>query len=363
MKKVKMIVTNRFDPDPRVYKEAKYLISKGNDVEILCWDRENEYLERGSENIDGIDVKRFYPYSRYGSGMKQVGAYLAFKKQVKQYLKNKDYDYIHCHDLDGIIIGSSVDNKECKLIFDMHENYEVNGKNQKIRYAIRAIVNYYQNKSDYIIYVNEQQKNFMSHNNKLKCMYLPNYPNVDVFKCCTKSSYGKLRISYIGAVRQYAELKKLMDACKDMEDISINIHGAGVAYERLNKIKDEYRNVKITGKYDFKQSARLYSEADLLYVIYPTSSMQYLNSYPVKFFEAILTKTPVIVGKNTVLEKFVKKHDIGFVVDGDNVDDVKKLIRYINENKYILQGKTKNLEKIQYNYCWEEVVKILDNIY
>ena len=363
MKKVKMILTNGFDPDPRVYKEAKYLISIGMQVEILCWDRENVYLDKEIENIDGIEVKRFYPYSKYGSGMKQINAYFSFKKQVKQYLNNKDYDYIHCHDLDGIVIGNSAKNKACKLIFDMHENYEINGRSQKIRYVMRAIVNHYQNKSDYIIYVDELQKDFMSHKNKNKSVCLPNYPRTVDFKYCTKSVSDKLRISYIGSVRQYNELKVLIDACRELDNISINIHGTGVAYERLNSIKNEYSNVKVTGRYNFKQSSKLYNEADLLYVIYPTSSMQYLTSYPVKFFESIITKTPVIVGKNTVLEKFVRKYDIGFVVDGDNIEDVKKMITYIGENKNILENKIKNLEKIQYNYCWEEVVKHLNKIY
>ena len=363
MKKIIMIVTNRYDPDSRVHKEAIYLKSIGFYVEILCWDRENEYKEKESEKIDGVEIRRFYPYSKYGSGIRQVKAYLAFKEQVKQYLKNKDYDYIHCHDLDGIIIGNSIKNKESKLIFDMHENYEINGRYQKIRYVIRMIVNYFQNKADYIIHVNDLQKDAMSYKNKLKCIYLPNYPIAKDFKCCTKSSSDKLRISYIGSVRQYNELKRLMDACKAIDNIGVYIHGAGVAYERLNNIKGEYNNVKITGKYDFKRSAELYSEADVIYIVYPTTSMQYLASYPVKFFEAIITKTPVIVGKNTVLEKFVKKYDIGFMVDGDNVYDIKKLITYINENKYLLERKTKNLEKIQYNYCWEEVVKNLESIY
>lgn len=363
MKKVKMILTNSFDPDPRVYKEAKYLISIGMQVEILCWDRENVYLDKEIENVDGIEIKRFYPYSKYGSGIKQVKAYLDFKEQVKQYLKDKDYDYIHCHDLDGIIIGNSVRDRNSKLIFDMHENYEINGRNQKIRYFVRMIVNYYQNKSDYLIFVNELQKEFMSHKNKNKSVYLPNYPSTDDLKNCTKSVSDKLRISYIGSVRQYDELKVLMDACKDLGSVSISIHGAGIAYERLNSIKNEYNNVKVTGRYDFMQSSELYSEADLLYVIYPTSSMQYLTSYPVKFFESIITKTPVIVGKNTVLEKFVEKYDIGFVVDGDNIEDVRKLIIYIDENKYILENKIKNLGKIQYNYCWEEIVKNLKDIY
>ena len=80
-------------------------------------------------------------------------------------------------------------------------------------------------------------------------------------------------------------------------------------------------------------------------------------------FEAIITKTPIIVSKDTIAEKFVKENNIGFSVDGSNIEEVGKLIEYINKNRSILSEKIKNLEKIQYDYSWEEVVKNLDEIY
>ena len=44
--KVYMILTNGFDPDVRVYKEAKYLVEKNFEVTILCWDRRCEYIDK-----------------------------------------------------------------------------------------------------------------------------------------------------------------------------------------------------------------------------------------------------------------------------------------------------------------------------
>lgn len=358
-----MILTNRFDPDVRVYKEAKYLVSRDFDVEILCWDRENEYVDREVEVINGIKIKRFFPYAEYGTRFKQFKPFIRFIKECKDYLKDKEYQYLHCHDLDGAITGYFIKEKNVKAIFDMHEFYEVEGKNQKIRYLLRLIVNYLQNKSDYIIHVNEVQTNVMSIKNKRKLIYLPNYPEKKNYEECEKSESDSLRISYIGAVRQYNELKNLMDACKKMRNVEIAIHGAGVAYKKLNSIKSDYDNVSVTGKYDFTQSAKLYSQADLLYALYPTTSLQYLTSYPVKLYETIITKTPIIVSKGTVLEEFVKEYGIGFVVDGSNVEEIRGLIKYINKNRHILDEKVRNLEKIQYDYSWEEVVKNLDEIY
>lgn len=220
-----------------------------------------------------------------------------------------------------------------------------------------------QDKSKFIIYLNEAQKFNMKEKNINKLIYLANYPEIKSYKCCEKTQSDKLRISYIGAVRQYNELKNLMDAAIDLEDIEISIHGAGVSYKPLKTIEKYYKNSKITGTYHFSQSAELYSQADLLYAVYDMKLANWKNSYPVKFYETIITKTPIIVSKGSVLEEFLEEHDIGFVVDGSNIDEIRKLIIYVRDNRYLLDEKIKNLETIQYDYTWDKVVKNLDRIY
>lgn len=358
-----MILTNRFDPDVRVYKEAKYLVSRGFDVEILCWDRENDYVDKEVEIVDGIRIKRFFPFSRYGTGYKQIKAYFQYINEIKKYLKNERYDYLHCHDLDGALAGYLIKNKNRKIIFDMHEFYEGQGRKQKIRLAIRFLVNYIQDKSEAIIYLNDIQKTTMKKSNFNKLIYLPNYPEKQNYLGCKKSKSDNLRISYIGAVRQYKELKNLMDACKEMKDVHIAIHGAGVSYNKLKEIENKYYNVEVTGVYHFSQSSEFYSQADILYAVYDPDIDNWKNAYPVKLFEAIITKTPLIVNRETILEEFIKENDIGFIVNGRNVEEIRELVKHINENRNILDEKTRNLEKIQYDYSWEEVVKNLDEIY
>lgn len=362
MKNVKMILTNRFDPDVRVYKEAKHLIERGYQVEILCWDRENEYIDKEHDEIDGINIKRFFPYAEYGTGTKQLKAFFQFIKECKAYLRKKNYKYIHCHDLDGIITGYLIKKRKNGLIFDMHEFYEAQGSNKMKNYIIRTIVTYLQNKSKFILYVNNEQTKVMSNRNKMKSIYLPNYPESNNY--CDKKSISKnLRISYIGAVRQYNELKNLMDASKDFEGVEVNIHGAGVAYKKLYDIRNNYPNVNITGVFKYSDIDNLYKDTDILYAIYPLNSIQNKTSYPVKFFEAIITKTPIIVDKGTVIGKFVLEKNIGFVIDENNVNELKQLIINIDNNRDILKEKISNIEKIQYDFTWEKVVKSLNIIY
>ena len=69
-KRVLMLLTNAFDPDPRVHQEARALVENGYDVTILCWDR--DYKVPADEMIDGIRIERIYVRSTHGRGSAQA---------------------------------------------------------------------------------------------------------------------------------------------------------------------------------------------------------------------------------------------------------------------------------------------------
>ena len=126
---------------------------------------------------------------RGSSWLRSMGGQAAqFIRECKDYLSDLDYDYLHCHDLDGIIAGWFISKKGAALVFDMHEFYEVNGpRRQRLRYLVRAVVKFFQNRSDYIIYVNEAQAKHVSRRNSKKLVFLPNYPEQKMYAGCQKS--------------------------------------------------------------------------------------------------------------------------------------------------------------------------------
>ena len=70
-----MLLSNAFDPDPRVHREALALVEAGHQVTILCWDRDRE--AKLTEVVDGIHLERIYVDSTHGRGAVQM-LYLAF---------------------------------------------------------------------------------------------------------------------------------------------------------------------------------------------------------------------------------------------------------------------------------------------
>ncbi len=359
-----MILTNGFDPDLRVYKEAKYLVKNGNKVEILCWDRDNRYADRKSEIVDGIKITRFYESSSYGSGLKQIFKLLKFKNDCKKYIRknNSIYDVIHCHDLDGMLAGYLMHIKKANLVFDMHEFYET-GSYAKIAPIIRKLVKFLQNRAYKIIHVNEQQIKNMTKKNKAKLVYLPNYPEEEKFNKVKHIISDNVRITYAGYIRHLIPMKNLIKAANELDNVLVSIHGSGELYNDIKKMEKEYKNVKVSGAFKHEEIAKFYSNSDLIYVVYNKGNKNDETALPTKFFEAIICKIPVIVSKGSLMEEWVKKYDIGFSVDGTDYKDIKNLLEKLEKNKEILDKKIKNMRDISQKFSWEEIVKNLNIIY
>ena len=362
--KVIMILTNGFAPDLRVYKEAKYITGKGYEVEILCWDRESVYKDRPIEQFENIKIRRFFIDSKYGSGLKQIFKLIKFKKECKRYLKEEKviYDYIHCHDLDGMLVGYLIHKKNGKLVFDMHEFYN-SGSYAKIFFIVKRLLNFLQNKSYKIIHVNDKQLEDISEKNKSKLIYLPNYPEESKFEKVEHISDNQLRVMYAGYVRHLVPMTNLVKAGKKLKDIKISIHGSGEIVDELKVLADGSDNIRLTGAYTHDKISEFYANADLVYIVYNKGNPNDEAALPTKFFESIISGVPVVVSKDSLLEKTVKKYDIGFSVDGTSEEEVENLLLEIQNNREILEKKRKNIEQIQDKFVWEDIVKNLDEIY
>lgn len=361
---IKMVLTNGFDPDPRVYKEAKTLVGQGHDVEILCWDRENRYIDREYEVVDEIKVKRFFPKSVYGSGNKQFKAYLLFIFQISKYLKGKKYEIIHAHDIDGAFAGCFV-KKGSKMIWDMHEFYD--GFNYSfIRNTINNIMaKLVFRRSEAVVFVVRSQKDRYSKQIKknTNTELIMNCSELEVFKGFKRCENEKLRIAFIGSVREKNTLIPMIEAAEKFNDVIFYIHGMGVAYEEIFRYAKGFKNTIVTGGYDFKKLKELYENTDIIYSVYDSHLLNVKEAFPVKGFEAIATETPIIASKNTYFGNFLKEYDIGFSVNDKNSLELEDLIREILLDRTILYKKAMNIRVIKKDYTWESQSKKLIELY
>ena len=358
-----MILTNEFLPDVRVYKEAKYLISKGFEVRILCWQRNVNYSLPTQEVVDGIFVNRFVIESVPGSRLKQIRPFRLFIKNCKSFLKKHHCDYLHCNDIDGAIVGYLARRKRTPMVFDMHEYYEKG--NGVVRFFWRSLIIFLLKKSIAGIYENTAYLDRKYKKVKNKLFMLKNYPDSSLVKRMDKIKSDVFRIGYHGAVRsQVMFFSALFEAVKDMDDVRVDINGEGPDNPELMALAEKYNNVFIHGPFDgTKVLSQLYANTDVLFCGYNKNSLNYQgDAEVVKFYEAIFTGTPMIMTDGIGMSKKVIDNGYGVVCDVTNPNDIKEAIVKLKNTEYWNECSEKEIANSN-QYNWDSAVKILDSIY
>ncbi|AKA71907.1 glycosyltransferase [Clostridium scatologenes] len=366
---IAMVLTNGFDPDPRVYKEAKSLTKLGHKVTILCWDRSGVYINKPEENIDGIKIVRFFGNAQYGSGYKQAFKFLKFKKDVLEYMKNKKFDAIHCHDFDGLFIGHSINKKlKLKLVYDEHDLFYTYflgrpGLLNKLIYnfIILREKSMLRNVDKHIVVTPKMSEIYK---NISKEIYIVNNaPYKNLFNNIKKIPSDKLRIGFIGSVRYYDEMKALVDASQFYKDkVEIVVCGRGIYSDKLADYSKKFSNVRIKGAYSIDELEELYRNVDITYAFYPGNTATI--SMPNKFYESIITETPIIANIKTEFGYEVQKHKIGYGISGEHLtEELKVIIANLVEDKNEKKNILENMRQIKEDYFWESNEPILNKIY
>ena len=119
---VLMLLTNAYDPDPRVRQEALALIKIGCRVRLLAWDRDCK--SPAHEVMEGVEVERVRLASSHGRGTTQVFFYAALYLRMFWRGWRVPFDAVHCHDLDTLPLGFLLGKLKRKpIVYDAHESF------------------------------------------------------------------------------------------------------------------------------------------------------------------------------------------------------------------------------------------------
>lgn len=366
-KKILMLLTNGFDPDVRVYKEAKYLVQNGCEVTILCWDRDSTRGYPNNETIDGINIIRFKFPSVAGSGYKQLGAFVKYINACRKYVTSHNVDYFHCNDFDGAVVWRFLKHRDSKMIFDMHEYYEDLGHKPKILKKIMRMATIYMiKKSKYSLYENDLylRDSYKSVRNKL--LELKNYPDSDLVKCIDKVISPVFRVGYHGAVRgQIPEFTTLFEAVKDLDDVRVDIHGGGPDLKSLKELQNKYSNVYVHGPFNgVSELTELYANTDVVFAGYRPYSDTRECAEVVKFFECIITGTPIILtAAYTGMGNRINQYGFGLTCDTLNPVAVRNAILTFKNDRSFWESCSMNEKAQAQFYDWKNAVKILAKAY
>ena len=292
---------------------------------------------------------------------------MKYIKVCRNYLSTHPCDYLHGNDLDGAITAFIARKKKTPIVFDMHEFYEDVGsgheaKRRMLRYATIFMIK----RSIAAIRTNDLYFRPAYKSIQDKLFLLKNFPDRTLIKRLPKTSSEKFRIGYHGALRnQITEFSTLFDAVKNMDDVCVDIYGNGPDLEKLKQISRKYSNVTMHGRFDgARQLSQLYAQSDIVYAGYRPDLDIRDEQEMVKFFECILTGTPMILTKNyKKMAGEIEKQGFGLVCDTRNVSEVRECILKLKNDAEFRKQCSDNEIRESSKYDWGKAVKILDEIY
>ena len=295
-------------------EEEKYI------YDFIFWDRENI-----GESADNFFVFRKHIDSSINV-VKKLKSFYQFKKFVKNVLKRNNYEkIIVLYSLPAILLRRYLlKHYKNKYIF-AYTDYTFE-KNLFYKKALARVV-----KNSYITtvtsygflrYLPENDKIIIAHN--IEDLYM-----VDNYK---KVKELPIIISYIGMLRNFNHIIKLIGIFENDNRFVLRFHGNGFCEEELRNYikKNNIQNVFVYGKYEPLQKKQFVKDSD---IINNSFAIDVFQKYAMtnRMYDAISNKKPQIITNGSYSQEIIEKYGLGFIIDySDNCINDKLYAWYDN---------------------------------
>lgn len=146
--------------------------------------------------------------------------------------------------------------------------------------------------------IDENEKTLVSHNTQKSC-------EKSEYKA-RKTEQTPIKLVYWGMVRQVEFNKYVCDCFGNDDRFNVVYHGEGY-YKELSEYCEQkkYKNISFTGRYEFSQISDFVESTDILNCLYENDETQ-KPAMPVKLYDAVHYRLPVIVTADSYLQEFSK---------------------------------------------------------
>jgi len=327
MARVAAVVSNGCNPDPRVLREAGWLVAAGHDVTIHAFDR-LEDLQKETI-IDGVKIVRHcVGYTPYGGTLSTVRGLSKFRKAVIAAIG--EIDLIHCHDADTLGIGLQVakrshvgGNPSIPVLFDMHDLHHTWVLMPKPKSLLRRFVagrfrRKMLNQASQVSAIVTSSGGFQKWlaDSGLESIVVENRPPIRDSLPIAKN----FTVGYLGRVREIESFRLLLDAVhliSEDERPSLLIAGDGNAsIEVANMVRqaksEGWLNAEVIGAFISEQLSELMAEISVMYAMYPPSRGNIMEgAIPVKMFDAASYSRPSVVNSGCHMGDLCESEGLG----------------------------------------------------
>lgn len=336
-----MLLSNAFDPDPRVHREALALVEAGHRVTILCWDRDRK--TQAEEMIDGIRLVRIHVDSTHGRGVGQVYYLAAFWAKAFASGRNKTFDVVHAHDFDTLPLGYALARlKGAKLVYDSHESYVdmLFTLPKFLRKGIVFFENLLLKKSDLVITVGDLLLQHLQDRGASNICVVGNWQDPkkflfdDIRLQAAKKALGirdeQLTIVFIANLGRDRRIAEIIEVVSQMSECHLVFGGLGPCVEQVQAAAKKYSNISYLGHVHPSMVPLYTAISDIVFYGFDPHSPNAQYSAPNKLFEALAAGKAVITGDFGEIAKIVRSEQCGVVLSEYSVESIQAALVTLN---------------------------------
>ncbi|MFQ5599228.1 MAG: glycosyltransferase family 4 protein [Candidatus Krumholzibacteriia bacterium] len=334
-RRIAMILSNPFDNDPRVEKEALDLAAEGYAVTVVAWDRPGR--SPVEEKRGGVAIHRIHVPSTFGRGAAQIPALLGFYRRAWRCCVHGGFDALHCHDLETLALGVGLALRlHIPLVFDAHEpSYYADAR--RLRPLLRAAAVGLETAllpwAAAVLVTNEYQVRRYRRMRARNVQLVANWPRPTLSKDRAVPRAGRpLTLGRVGALYHDMGVEELLEAHAllraEFPGLRLLLAGASTPeYEaHLRTLLHDTPDVSLQPGYAYADLPRLYAEIDVA-VLPQKRTAWFRHITPTKFFEALAFGVPVLTTDIGGLGNLVRKHRCGDLLETVTAEEIAARVR------------------------------------
>jgi len=321
-KRIAVLRSNHLAPDPRVEKETRALKAGGYAVSAVGWDKTGEFPP--DVEVNGIHYYRLQVPAKFGRGLRNLTHELRWQVALFGWLVRHrgEYDGFHACDFDTVLPALV-----CKalwrktVVYDIFDFYAdmLRATPVPIKKIIRALDLRAIDRVDAVILADASRLEQIAGSRPKRCVVIYNAPeDTRVEPGGTRPASSRLHIAYVGNVQIERGLLPLLEVLRRHPEWSLALAGFGGEVNQIRSVASELPNVTWHGLVPYEQALQLNADADVLIATYDPLIPNHRYASPNKVFEAMMLGKPIVVARDTNMDRIIERAACGLVVEYGN---------------------------------------------
>lgn len=278
-----------------------------------------------------------------------------------------DFEIIHACDFDTIIpsilVKLILKKKMVYDIFDFYADY-LSGTPNWIKRLISNFDLGIIGKANAVILVDDSRRLQIVGSNSRQLSIIYNIPEETIPKQELNGKITPLHdpgliIVYVGLLQRERGLFEMLEVVRKSDRWYLHIAGFGGDEAEIKTAAAQMENIQWHGRIPYEQAMELSANADVLFVTYDPAVENRRYPSPNKVFEAMMLGKPIIVARNTNLDRTLIEEECGLAVNFGKVEEPEYALEnfaFNPEFRHCLGQNARKAYETRYSWCNERAI-------